>query len=297
MQDGHGLDRNLNYLLWLYRRNYSDEDDRLVPIIERVGRWYMHAYQLHAAGEAVSFLVKADDLYDEAARNIVRQYGENARQLVSILYRTAIINYQIANDVSDVFIMSHRDIRVAMIPNKRPSPYLNEVAIRDYYFDQSFYKGRRSLNRIISLYESELPGSVLDYAQALVYRGDYYLALNRKWNAMKDNKKAYAVLIEHSVDADDINAIFGLPRRVEPFAIPGNEVPVSSTSRYVDAIVNVPASGWPADIRVIATNPPNDAALSSRGRHAVAAIRFRPRFEDGKPVATKSVPLHYVFKK
>ena len=297
LQDWKGLENKLHYLLWIYRRNYTSEDDRLVSMMERVGQWYMKAYQLHRGGEAVSYLVKADDLFDEAAGIIVSQNGEQSRQLVNVLHSTATINYQIANDVNDIFKMSHRDIREAMISNKRGSPYMNEVAVRAYYFDQSFYKGRRSLNRVIDIYKNNLPESAVEYAQALVYQGDFYLALNRKWNAMSNYKKAYEILVEHEADSEDIVSIFGEPRRVEPFNIPGKELASIDQSRYIDAMFDVPSNGWPRDIRIIATRPEDNSELMIRGKHAVAATRYRPRFENGIPVNTERVSLRYVFRK
>lgn len=297
LQDWRGLDKNLNYLLWLSRRNYNNDDDRLVAIIERVARWYMQAYQLYSGGEAVSSLVKADDLYDEAARIIEKQYGQHAKQLINVLHATATINYQIASDVDDVFRMSHRDIRAAMIPNRRPTPYLNEVAVRAFYFEQSFYKGKHSLDLIINIYKDELPEATLDYAQALVYQGDFYLSLNRKWNAMRNYEKAYATLVEGKAGSEDIKTIFGAPRRVEPFAIPGREIAAVDESRYIDAMFDVPGNGWPKDIRIIATHPEDSTELRTRGRHAVSATRYRPRFEEGKPVSTAGVSLRYVFRK
>ena len=273
----------------------SNEDDRLLPVIERVGRWYMQAYQLHSGGDALSYMVKADDLYDEAMNIIISQHGDEAKQTSSILNAAAMVNYQIAYDVNDVFRMSHRDIRQAMILNKRPSPYLNEIAVRDYYFNQSFHKGKRHLARIISVHASGLPGTAQEYAQALVYMGDYYLSLDRKWNAMKNYKKAYATLIEYNVDREGVNIIFGQPRQVEPFIIPGNETPVNAESSYADVVFNVPANGWPGDIVVTATHPQSEANLSVRAKHAVAATRYRPRFEKGKPVASTGVTLRYIF--
>lgn len=297
LQNWSDLDRNLHYLFWLYRRNYSEEDDRLLPIIERVSRWYMRAYHLHTGGEALAYMVKADDLFDKALSIIISEHGEEAKQLPAILSAAATVNYQIANDVNDAFRMSHRDIRQAMIPNKRPTPYLNEIAVRDYYFDQSFHKGKRHLARIISIYEAGLPDTAQDYAQALVYMGDYYLSLKRKWNAMKNYEKAYTTLIEHNVDKEGIDVIFGQPRQVEPFIIPGNEVPVKADSPYADVVFNVPSNGWPRDIVITATHPLSDTNLRVRAKHAIAATRFRPRFENGKPVDSTGVALRYVFIK
>jgi tetratricopeptide (TPR) repeat protein len=296
LQDWQNLDKNLNYLVWLYRRNYSD-DERLLPVIERLGQWYMQAYQLHSIGEAVSYLVKADDLYDEAVDAISRQYGDNAPQLIGVLASSAIVNYQIANDVNDPFKMSHRDIRKAMIPNKRPNPYLNEIAVREFYFDQSFHKGKRSLKHIINIHKINLPGSIVRYAQAQVYLGDYYLSLDRKWNAMSSYKKAYATLLEHDVESEHIEKIFGQPRRVEPFNIPEGIADAINKENYVDAVFAVPGNGWPKDIRIVSTHPHDNSELIALGKIAIAATRYRPRFEDGQPVATDSVLLRYYFRK
>ena len=217
---------------------------------------------------------------------------ESDRELID----SCLKNYHIANDVNDVFKMSIGDIREAMIPNKRATPYMNEVAIRAHYFDQSFYKGRRSLNRIIDIYKGDLPEMALDYAQSLVFQGDFYLALNRKWNAMSNYKKAYATLLEHGVDSEDINSIFGEPIQVEPFRIPGNTLAITDESRYVDAQFDVSSNGWPSDIVITATNPENNSELMTRGKHAVAATRYRPRFENGQAVSTEGVSLRYVFR-
>ena len=33
-----------DHLYWLYRRNYGDDDPRLLPILRRLGRWHINAY-------------------------------------------------------------------------------------------------------------------------------------------------------------------------------------------------------------------------------------------------------------
>ena len=166
----------------------------------------------------------------------------------------------------------------------------------DQYFDQSFYKGKQSLNRIIDIYREGLPGSAVRYAQALVYQGDFYLALSRKWNAMNNYKKAYSVLIEHSVNVKEVKVIFGEPRRLTPFNIPHKESQVLAEARYVEASFNVPKDGWPRDIKIVGTNPEDSHELRTQGRHAIASTRYRPRFEHGKPVTTERVSMRYVFR-
>jgi tetratricopeptide (TPR) repeat protein len=37
---------NYDYLLWVYRRNYSSDDPRWLPVVERLRRWHLAAYYL-----------------------------------------------------------------------------------------------------------------------------------------------------------------------------------------------------------------------------------------------------------
>jgi tetratricopeptide (TPR) repeat protein len=291
------LEKNMEYMLWLHRRNHSKNDEGLVSMIKRLANWYRQAYEYHSVGKAVSYLIKADDLFDEASKLSAKEYSQTSPELIDILHSSAMTNYQIAFEVEDSFRMSHRDIREAMIPNKRPNPYLNEIAVRKYYFEQSFHKGKRSLGKIIAAYKAELPDSIFEYAQALVYQGDYYLSLNKKWNAMSNYKKAYSVLNENQSNSLYIEKLFGQARRVEPFRVESIKEGESDNGFYADVIFDVPSNGWPTNIRVIRTYPSNNAKLIGRGRHAVSALRYGPRFEAGKAIDSEGISLRYYFKK
>ena len=291
------LEKNMEYMLWLYRRNHSENDEGLITMIKRLANWYRQAYEYNSAGKAVSYLVKADDLFDEASKLLTKEYSKTSPELIDILHLSAMTNYQIAFEVEDSFRMSHRDIREAMIPNKRPNPYLNEIAVRKYYFEQSFHKGKRSLGRIVAAYKAELPDSIFEYAQALVYLGDYYLSLNKKWNAMSNYKKAYSVLNENQSNRFYIGKLFAQVRRVEPFQAGPVKAAEADNDFYADVIFDVPSNGWPTNIRVIRTYPANNARLVGRSRHALSALRYRPRFEAGKAVDSKDISLRYYFKK
>jgi tetratricopeptide (TPR) repeat protein len=291
------LEKNMEYMLWLYRRNHSKNDEGLVSMIKRLANWYRQSYEYHSAGKAVSYLVKADDLFDEASKLLTEEYSRTSPALIDILHSSAMTNYQIAFEVEDSFRISHRDIREAMIPNKRPNPYLNEIAVRKYYFEQSFHKGKRSLGKIIESYEAELPSTIFEYAQAIVYQGDYYLSLNRKWNAMKNYTKAYSVLTENESNRLFVEKIFGQVRRVKPFRAGPIKEDENEIVAYADVVFDVPSNGWPKNVRVIRTHPLNNTKLIGRGRHAVSALRYRPRFEAGKAVDSEGISLRYYFEK
>lgn len=44
--DWEAVADSYDYLLWLYRRNYSSDDPRWLPVVERLRRWHLAAYYL-----------------------------------------------------------------------------------------------------------------------------------------------------------------------------------------------------------------------------------------------------------
>ncbi|MCZ6526874.1 MAG: tetratricopeptide repeat protein [Gammaproteobacteria bacterium] len=296
-QAWHDLGENYHYLYWVNRRNYADDDARLLPIIERIGLWHVDAYHLNIYGSSVGHLVKADDLFDKAIDIAANIDSGDYEQLVRSLYYTALINYHIASDINDKFKTSHWDIREAMIPNQRPTPYVNEIAVRQFYFNQSYFKGKRAIQRILDIHAGNHPASVIEHAQALVFFGDYFLALRRKWDAMKRYEQAYNLLVDNGASIEDINKLFGEPVPLKTLTPPGgDELNIGQNNTYVDAVFDVPSNGWPSNIKITETNPQDNPDMFKRGKLAIAGTHYRPRFEGGKPVPTSGVKLRYVFK-
>ncbi len=282
------------HLFWLYTRNYGSDRAALVPVIKKVGQWYFDLYNLAPPNTTVEPLIAADDLYARALKILPQDSPPQARAY--ILYKVAVINHHIAEDVQDA-MLSHREIREAMIPHGRASPYINEVAVRQYYADQSFYKGKRSLTRIVEAYKQELPGALMDYARALVFMGDWLTVQSRVTEGKRMHQRAWAALTEHHATPTQVAELFGEPQPIEQLPIPGEpQVQVDADSYYADALLDVPASGWPTNIRIQAIHPPAATTLIKRAERGITATRYRPRYRHGQPVATTDVPLRFVFK-
>ena len=291
---GDELRRDYEYLFWLYRRNYGERDAGLVPVIKRIGRWYFDLYNSSPPNTTVEPLIAADDLYARALDILPEDVL--SRDRVDILYKVAVINHHVAEDVQDP-MLSHREIREAMIPHGRPSPYLNETAVRRYYADQSFYKGKRSLKRIVESYEANLPDTITEYARALVFMGDWLTVQRRVNEGAGMYRKAWTALAGHGAPPALADELFGEPQPIEQLPIPGEEEPeAGADSYYADAILDVPETGWPRNIRIRAVHPPEQTTLLKRAQRGIAATRYRPRYRDGQPVATTDVPLRFIFK-
>ena len=288
------LRRNYEYLFWLYQRNYGDGNVGLVPVIKRIGRWYFDLYNFSPPNTTVEPLIAADDLYSRALGML--EDDALLRDRADILYKVAVINHHVAEDVQDP-MLSHREIREAMIPHGRSTPYLNETAVRQYYADQSFYKGKRSLKRIVEDYEANLPGTITEYARALVFMGDWLTVQRRVMEGSRMYRRAWTALAEHDAPPALADELFGEPQPIEQLPIPGEEEPeAGADSYYADALLDVPESGWPRNIRIQAVHPPEETSLLKRAERGIAATRYRPRYRNGQPVATTDVPLRFIFK-
>ena len=288
------LRRNYEYLFWLYQRNYGDHSAGLVPVIKRVGQWYFDLYNFSSPNTTVEPLIAADALYAKALK--ILPEDAPSRDRADILYKVAVINHHVAEDVQDP-MLSHQEIREAMIPHGRGSPYLNETAVRQYYADQSFHKGKRSLKRIIETYEKTLPDGIMDYTRALVFMGDWLTVQRRVLEGARLYQRAWAALKEHDADQTQVDELFGEPQPIEQLPIPGEPAPQAGADNYyVDALLDVPKSGWPTNIRIQAIHPLGETTLIQRAERGIAATRYRPRYRNGQPVVTSDVPLRFIFK-
>lgn len=299
--DQNALRKNYDYLYWLHRRNVGADPASLIPIVRRIAQWHMALYHAAPPGTAVAPLVAADVLHDKALALLPGDAPSAAR--IAVLYEAALVNYHLAQAVLD-HRLSHRALREAMLPHGRGSPYLNETAVRQYYSDQSFFKGKRALQEIVAFYEQDMPATRAEYAQALIFMGDWFTALRRLWDGARLYQRAWAVLED---DKALLDRLFGAPQPIAPPRFPneGSIGPVAGpgpaaaggappvASACIDAVLDIPANGWPEKIRLRAVYPPDKTARRERDEYAIAATRHRPRFQAGRPVATRDVALRY----
>ena len=55
-----------DHLYWLYRRNYGDHDPRLLPLLRRLGRWNINAYDKDTGRTLEQHFQVARKMYDKA---------------------------------------------------------------------------------------------------------------------------------------------------------------------------------------------------------------------------------------
>ncbi|MFQ5660397.1 MAG: energy transducer TonB [Gammaproteobacteria bacterium] len=295
LSDWKALDQNYHYLYWVYRRAYGDDDPRLLPVIDRVGLWHLNAYQMGVDDRPFQHLASADNLYSHAIEIIEQNYGPTDPRLIDPLYGGVLTNYQIAVYASSAD--KFEGIRFTTASSSRAQRLQEEQQARQEAIHDSYIKGKKAMNRILDVFEHnpQLPPD--SHALARVHLGDWYLLFNKRNSAMRNYGKAFTLLDGSGIDRDKINRLFSRPRSLPAYNLP---LPYKSKSdkdkSYVLASLVVTKSGQPRNIHIIEAKPANSTSLRRRAKKTIRATRFRPRFENGQPVATEDFNIRYIFE-
>lgn len=289
------LYKNYHYLYWLYKRNYGDNDPHLLPVINRVARWHVDHYRATPSISPYTHLRNAQSLYNKGIAIIETHYGKEDPRLIEPLYELALSNYYTA-------VLADREEEFRMENEFRVSTradYYEENAAVDRILE-SYYKGKQALERIVQLHDanSEIPAR--SHAIALTYLGDWNMLFERPRSAVDNYSQAYSLLEENTSEEEVIRTMFGSPHRLPMVPLPDQRSAQPEESRQRDdvpyAVVafDVLSNGRPRNIRVIESNPEDDKRIVRTAHRLVAGTKFRPRFEDGKPVNTTDVSMKYI---
>ena len=289
------LSRLHHNLYWISKRQHGDNSDKLLPVIDRIGRWYLKAYELDPNSAALSHLLNAEELYNKSVQIVELQGGENDMRLINSLYGIALTNYQIASQVSNAEDLN--DIRTGFRDANRTRRALQLEQARQDMILRSYIKGREAMKKIVSIHANNpiLPADT--HAMALTHLGDWYLLFNKRNSAAETYKRAYAVLEEDGYEQQKIDTLFGQPRTLPAIRLPvhNQEDLVPENPPWVVASFDVSPSGKATNIQIVEASIEDNVSYKRRAKRSIAATKFRPRYENGEPVLTTGVSLRYVF--
>lgn len=310
--DWEEVDRNYQQLLWIHKRNYDPGDLRLLPVVDVVGRWKLKAYKENLLdGGAIRLIGESEKLFRDTIAILERQYGEHDPRLIDPLYGRALTNYQyaieVANTPQDEFHGAGSPTRSRLICRTVPAPgggarrICNTVRVPDpgYYASQSnnrdFALGQRvmaagkALRRIVQIHEAN-PDLPLDsHARALAHLGDWNLLRGKKTTAYAHYKSAYQLLADSGGHEETIKELFGRPHNLPTLRLSLPEVDEKleeEKSTFVLASFDVSRSGRAKNVQVIESEPEDATSARRKARKTIKGRLYRPRFENGEPVAT-----------
>ncbi len=298
LQDWAMVDKNYAYLYWVSKRNYGDHAPQLLPVIERLGKWHLHAYTEALDEQPFLHLLEADNLYGKAISIIELQHGSHAPQLLQALYGLALTNYQMATHVGNARNVDEVDYGLrSVMGNHRQRALQQELAFQDRVL-RSYTKGKQAMMRIVAIHVRNDSLPLDSHALALTHLGDWYLLFNKRNSAAESYNQAYALMSASEEGKDDMDQFFAQPRRLPTIKLPLEDkepLKISDETPYAVAMFNVSPNGRARNIEIVETRPADDSSLKRRARKSIAGSKFRPRFENGKAVATTGVRMRYIF--
>jgi hypothetical protein len=245
-------------------------------------RWNEQAYHLQLGDEGYSRLLNMWDLYRLALTDIADREGERSKGLMLPLSGMLRAQY---------LISSYQVESSSGFSSSSDYPARQNQGRFWAYRSQSYDKGTAVIKAMYDVASPEGENDPLQRVQSLVQLGDWRLWNGQYEPAIAAYTDAIVELASHSdaqvleaqlfgqpVALPDVDGLRPLPPETEPDQ--GNillEFDVSERGRVtdVDRIDDPPGSG------------------SSRMTRTLRNIPFRPRFEDGVPVATDNIVRAY----
>jgi hypothetical protein len=312
-QNWDAVDRSYDHLLWIYQRNYQEGDQQLLSMYDKVGRWKIKAYReqlLDASPYAT--ISAASDLYAKTIELTEARHGATDPKLIDLLYGHALASYhtmiEYANRPLDEYVDRQGGGSVTYVqqcypirlPNGRTSmqcvtvPVTNVGAYaraqqeKDFDVRQRFQAARRSLERVIEIYEAHPELPVAGRAAALAHVGDWYMMSRHVNSALTYYQKAWS-LLQSSPDGQVL-----LPKMFgEPVALPALRLSVDpakgpavpeSTAQVLTLAYDVTKDGRVRNARLTDKGTSNNVGLHRKALKNLRSNRFRPRLENGVPV-------------
>lgn len=312
------LNRNYQLLLWVNQRNLKSGDPAILPVIDMVGRWKLMAYTNGLLSEdPARTLSDIINLYQSTINILEELHGKNDPRLIIPLKGLAIARYQLAVQTRNTplreFDSAFRRTQLSQqcVPYVDPRGFVQmvcgmvETPNLNYYTSKQVTKDqqvamqmnsvRSSLTRIVKITSANPKLSPYERANALVDLGDWFFIDNMEDRAMENYKKAYQILKNEKDNKSDLDKLFGRPMII-PFAtLRNNYHNVKNkqvlTKPYVKLTFSVTADGKARNIQIVEASDPRNYTIRNAARENIRSAVFRPRFLNGKPVATKKTEL------
>jgi TonB family protein len=254
--------------IYVQQRKLGRDNPALVGPLTKLGRWYDRSNQTEAARL----------VYQGAARLVEKVDGEDSPGMVEPLIAIAETYRQ-----------------QALLP---PDPESNQSP------DTLLPLSSMMLRKALGIVEQQEPPDPGQRARILVQLGDLYMMWGKQNTASDRYREAWQALSADPGLEVRRDELFAKPARIMgpvPPAIlpvPSRNAPLPDAKDLEPGFVvvrfNVDALGRVSDAAVIESDPAN--LLEERVQETAKRTLFRPRFEDGVPVATTGLVLRHEFR-
>jgi tetratricopeptide (TPR) repeat protein len=267
------------YLLRIAARKSGTNSPDYAPALERVSRWLARI-----------------GVYDQARLNLHRAIelieagdGANSVKLISPLAALAQCNARQLTDPNQAAFASADDERARAFqdPGMVGPSTVSPAALTG--------EGERALQRAADIADRHPDLSPVQVADVRTQLGDWYQSRGSAVQALPHYQRAWAAAAraERKVDGKPLTeALFGQPvllriERPDHWDRYSSRPPDQTEVRNVVLEFTVTAEGRPLRPKVLEDS--GDAKRADRVEESLESARYRPRFENGQPIATERV--------
>ncbi len=292
------------YLYWIHQRNYGNNDPRMLPVIDKLGSWYVNDYALNPSRRQVGHLVDAYNLFEDATSIIENQYGDSDLRMIMPLRGLVLSNWFLWTYASQnpSSIVSNDRFTGEISTSNSLSGNPNRIAP---YVRNNYANGKDALTRMVEIYDknpNSPPGAA---AAAKVELADWHM-LSRRWRSATElYQEAYKSLSSDDVTKDQAVKIFERPVALPDLVLMESDVEQYSrrssssasppASSYVLVSFDVSRFGEARNIDILESQPEGNVGIRARVKRSLSDTRFRPRMVDGEAVDSKGLVHKYVF--
>jgi tetratricopeptide (TPR) repeat protein len=267
------------YVLRIATRKHGENSPALAPTLERIGRWYT---QIGAYDQARRTLRRAIDLVEAGD-------GEKSSKLIGPLTALAACNRRQLVDPNQSLATSPDNERATMFhePGIGQAPGVSSTAL--------IAEGERALQRAAEIAEGRPDPSPLQVADVRTQLGDWYQSRGLSERALPHYQKAWLAASQVKQQHEGrpvVEALFGQPVLLQIVRPDGwnryaSRNPEEIETRNVVVEFTVNTEGLAEQVKVI--DDSGDERRAQKTTEAMETARYRPRLENGTPVATAGV--------
>jgi hypothetical protein len=267
------------YVMRIATRKHGDNSAALAPTLERIGRWYSRV-----------------GLYEQARRTLRRAIelveaaeGPRSVKLIGPLTALAACNRRQLIDPKQSLYSSPDAERATMYhePGLGSGAAVSSTALMS--------EGERALLRAAEIAEARAETSPVQVADVHTQVGDWYQSRGLAERALPSYQKAWAVASRVKQQHEGrpiVEALFGQPVLLQIVRPDGwdkfaSRSPEEVETRSVVVELTVNTEGRAEQVKVI--DDSGDERRAQKTTEALETARYRPRMENGAPVATTGI--------
>ncbi|MEP1473152.1 MAG: hypothetical protein ABJK25_19400 [Halieaceae bacterium] len=293
-------DERQMYLYRVQQRSLDRGEIRAQALMQQA-RWQRRAYDMGVGEQGFTRLLAMWDLYRLALNDVVAQEGDDSPSLLVPLDGMLQSQYLIAGYQAQ---SSGGGFDGDSLAVRQDQGRFNA------YRSQSYKKGQAVIQAIYDIDQKNNGDDKIAAAEHLTMLGDWMLWHGERESAFSAYQDALMELAEAEDAQQEVDRLFGAPVAL-PSLAGVRPLPQPIASEQADLLLEFGISnrGRVIDLQRIEDDPDestedsesatntepvvDNEAVANRFMRKLRKTRFRPRFEDGEPVATEKIVWAY----